>query len=247
MRDIGFLECAISRHVTRRGVRTMQFGIFDLSLGEIMAYFQDPWVLGWLLIGSGALAAIWLLENLTDPIPLLGSLVDVFVAIGSYLGFIVGIVDILAGYVVYTTYPGAGIVALVLVVIGFSLVMRLLSKFPIAILFAIGLSAFATFTIYGLVQPYTSKAGFPIEQVTAITDQIVSLKVMIVIFIIIFCVVYMIGGLIIKLIQLIGRIFSSTPVSIFLGLIAMAVGVIVVLIASGVIQLDLISFAVTTT
>ncbi|NWF95279.1 MAG: hypothetical protein HXY34_03970 [Candidatus Thorarchaeota archaeon] len=204
----------------------MQLGIFDLSLGEIMLFFQNEWVVGWLLIGSGILAAAWLLENLTDPIPLLRNIFDVVVAIGTYVGFFVGLLDILVGYIVYTTNPTATIVAAVLIITGFSLSMRLLSKFPIALLFAAGVAGFVTFTVYGYVKPYTSN---PIQQIADIATQVVSLKGMIVIFLVVFSVAYVLGGLIIKIIQLIGKVFSATPVSVIIGLAAMAVGVIVIL------------------
>ncbi|NHJ12865.1 MAG: hypothetical protein EAX95_04275 [Candidatus Thorarchaeota archaeon] len=200
----------------------LQLGILDLSMEEIMLFFQDPVVVAWVLIGTGILAAVWLLENITDPIPLLGTIFDGIMAIGTYVGFFVGILDIVVGYVVWSTNPTATIVAGMLVLAGFSLSMRLLSKFPIALVLALGLAAFGTFTIYGLLTPYTTMIG-----IGDIIAQIVSLKGLIVIFIIIFAVVYLIAGLLIKLIQLIGKVFASTPVSVLIGLGAIAVGIII--------------------
>ncbi|MCF2137011.1 MAG: hypothetical protein K9W43_07160 [Candidatus Thorarchaeota archaeon] len=201
----------------------LQLGVFDLSLDEIMAFFQDPVVVGWVLIGSGILAAIWLFENITDPIPLLGTIFDILVKIGSFLGFFVGALDILVGYVVYVTNPNGVIVAGVLVVVGFSLVMRLLSKMPIAAVFALAVAIFATFTIYGLLAPY---AAYP--YIGPYITQIISLKWMAVIGFIIFAVVYNVGGLLIKIIQFIGKIFSWTPISIIIGLAAIGVGIVVI-------------------
>ncbi|MBD3407666.1 MAG: hypothetical protein GF411_16230 [Candidatus Lokiarchaeota archaeon] len=198
-------------------------GIFDLTLDEIMLFFQNEWVVGWVLILSGVIAAAWLLENITDPIPLLGTIFDILIKVGTYVGFFVGILDMLVGYVVWATNPDGIIVAAVLVITGFSLVMRLLDKFPLALVFAIAVAAFATFTIYGALAPYTSD-----PLLGEIATQATSLKWMAVIGIIIFCVVYVIGGLVIKLIQLIGKVFSSTPVSVLIGLAAIAIGVIVI-------------------
>ena len=195
--------------------------VIDYSLGEIMAYFRDPWVIGWVLVGSGILAATWLFENLTDPIPVLGWLFDALKAVGAYLGFLVGALDILVGYVVYEYYPQAVFVAAVLVIVGFSLVMRLLSRFPIAFLFALAVAIFGTFTIYGLLAPYQNDL-----LVGSIVQQVISLKGMAVIGVVIFCVVYVIGGLVTKLIQLIGKVFASTPVSVLVGIGAIAVGVV---------------------
>lgn len=197
----------------------LQFGVFDLDLGEIMAFFQDEWIVGWVLIISGILAAVWLFQTLTDRIPGLGALFDGLAAIGTYLGFIVGILDMLVGYVVWATNPGGTIVAVVLVITGFALVMRLLSKFPLALLFALGIAAFATFTIYGFLSQF---ADVPI------IGEIISLKWMAVIGVIIFIIVYLLGGLLIKLIQLIGKIFAWNPISMIIGLAALAVGIVVI-------------------
>lgn len=199
-----------------------QLGVLDLSMEEIMLFFQDPVVVAWVLIGTGILAAMWLLENITDPIPLLGTIFDGLMAIGTYLGFFVGILDIVVGYVVWSTNPTATIVAGMLVLAGFSLTMRLLSKFPIALMLALGLAAFGTFTLYGLLTPYTAVPG-----IGEIIAQVVSLKGLIVIFIIIFAVVYLLAGLMIKLIQLIGKVFSSTIVSVLIGIAAIAIGIII--------------------
>ncbi|MHA1735948.1 MAG: hypothetical protein ACTSV8_06205, partial [Candidatus Thorarchaeota archaeon] len=110
-----------------------------------------------------------------------------------------------------------------LVVIGFSLVMRLLSKFPIALIFSAAVAVFATFTLYGILAPYAS-APYVGEYIS----QIISLKWMAVIGFIIFAVVYMIGGLAIKIIQFIGKIFSWTPISVLIGLAAIGAGIIVI-------------------
>jgi hypothetical protein len=187
-----------------------------------MLFFQNDWNLAWVLILSGGLTAIWLLENITDPIPLLGTIFDGLVAIGTYLGFFVGILDLFVGYVIYTVSPEAIWVALILIVMGFSLVMRVLTKFPLALLFALAIAVFGTATIYGFLTPYTSLPG-----IGDFIAQVVSVKGLLIIGVIIFCVVYLLGGLLIKIIELVGKVFASTPVSILIGLAAIAIGVIV--------------------
>jgi len=202
----------------------LQFGVFDLTLAEIVAFFQNDVVVAWVLIGSGILAAMWLLENITDPIPLLGTIFDGLMALSTYLGFFVGILDMCVGYVVWAANPNASIVAGVLIIVGFSLTMRLLSKFPIALLLSLGLALFGTFTLYGILAPHAADP-FIGEYIT----QIISLKWMAVIAFVIFAVVYLLSSLLIKLIQLIGKVFASTPVSVLLGLAAVAVGIIIFL------------------
>ncbi len=200
----------------------LQFGVFDLSLGEIMAFFADPWVVGWVLIGSGILGAVWLFENITDPVPLLGTIFDIFVKIGTFLGFFVGALDILVGYVVYTTQPGAIVVAAVLVVIGFALVMRVISKFPLAFIVAAAIAIFATFTIYGFLAPFASD---PLGG--EIVTQIISLKWMAVIGVVIFILVYMFAGVILNFMAFIGKVLASTPVLVIIGLAALGIGIVV--------------------
>lgn len=204
----------------------LQIPFLDWTLDEIMALFKDEWILAWILILSGGLLAVWLLENITDPIPLLGTIFDGLVAVGTYIGFFVGILDIFVGYVVWSDplQPDAVVVAGVLILMGFSLVMRVLAKFPLALVFALAIAVFGTATIYGLLMPLTT---VPVIQEAALW--LTSGKGLLVIGFIIFCVAYVIGGLIIKLIQLIGKIFASRPVSVIVGLIAIAVGVIVLL------------------
>jgi hypothetical protein len=189
-----------------------------------MAFFANEWVVGWVLIISGMLAAAWLLERAVDAIPVIGDFLRLLVHAGTHIGFIVGFLDMLVGYVAFTTQPSSPIVAGVLILTGFALVMRVLAKFPLALLFAAGLAGFGTFTLYGLLNPYKSDPF-----IGGIISQIISLKGMIVIFIIIFAVAYLLGGLLIKLIELIGKVFAAAPVSVLIGLGCIAVGVIVIL------------------
>lgn len=207
----------------------LQIPFFDYTLGDIMLFFQNDWILAWVLILSGGLLAIWLLENITDPIPLLGSIFDLLVHVGTFLGFFVGILDIFVGYVVWTVQPGATIVAAVLILMGFSLVMRVLSKFPLALVFAAAVAIFGAATMYGFVQPLTNDTI--IMAIPGVSDAILFLisgKGLLIIGFIIFCVAYVVGGLIIKLIQLIGKIFASVPVSVIVGIAAIAVGVVII-------------------
>lgn len=208
----------------------LQIPFFDYTLADIMLFFQNDWVLAWVLILSGGLLAIWLLENITDPIPLLGSIFDVLVHVGTFIGFFVGILDIFVGYVVWTVQPGAVIVAGVLILMGFTLVMRVLSKFPLALVFALAVAVFGVATMYGFVQPLTNDPLLmAVPYVADIINFLISGKGLLIIGAIIFVIIYVISGLILKLIELIGKIFASTPVSVIVGLLAIGVGVVVLI------------------
>ena len=207
----------------------MQIPFLDYTLADIMLFFQNDWILAWVMILSGGLLAIWLLENITDPIPLLGSIFDLLVHVGTYLGFIVGILDIFVGYVIWTVQPGAAVVAGVLVLMGFTLVMRILSKFPLAIVFAAAVGIFGAATMYGLLAPQVGGTWYnDIDAFAQAVDFLISGKGLIIIGAIIFVFVYVISGLIFALIGIIGKIFASAPVSVLIGLAAIAVGVIVI-------------------
>ena len=95
---------------------------FDINFGDLIPWLTDPWIVGWVLIGSGILGAAWLLENMTDPIPLLGTIFDILVKLGTFVGFFIGFLDILVGYVVFVNVPEASVVAGVLIIIGFTLI-----------------------------------------------------------------------------------------------------------------------------
>ena len=90
--------------------------------------------------------------------------------------------------------------------------------------FALAIAVFGAATIYGFLMPWTT---VPVIQEAALW--LTSGKGLLVIGFIIFCVAYVVGGLIIKLIQLIGKIFASRPVSVLVGLVGIAVGVIIIL------------------
>ncbi len=200
----------------------LQLEFLDYDLGQIMGYFANEWIVGWVLIITGILAAAWLFETITDPIPILGSIFDIIKVLGTYLGFFVGALDILVGYVVWVTQPSAVIVAGVLILAGFSLTMRILSKFPLGFVFALAVAIFVTFTIYGVLAPYANEAV-----VGPTITQIISLKWMAVIGVIVFAIAYSLGGFLLSLVSLLGKIFSATPVSIIIGLACIGVGIVV--------------------
>jgi len=112
---------------------------------------------------------------------------------------------------------------------GFSLVMRILSKFPLALVFALAIAVFGAATVYGFVQPLTNNATLmSVGTIASVINFIISGKGLLIIGFVIFCVAYVLGGLIIKLIELIGKVFASRPVSVLVGLAAIAVGVVVI-------------------
>ena len=57
---------------------------------------------------------------------------------------------------------------------------------------------------------------------------------------IIFVIIYVISGLILKILELIGKVFASTPVSVIVGLAAIAVGVVLIAIHSGLLSPDVL-------
>ena len=67
-----------------------------------------------------------------------------------------------------------------------------------------------------------------ITYIADIINFLISGKGLLIIGAVIFVIIYVISGLILKIIELIGKVFSSTPVSVIVGLAAIAVGVILI-------------------
>ncbi len=216
-------------------------GILDWNFNTIMDFFTNPTVIGIVMLLTGIVAAAWLLERIVDPIPIIGDLLKWIIHFGTYFGFIIGILDMLVGYVVYVKYVAiaaettiAMVVAILFIIAGFALVMRVLSKFPMALLFSLAIAAFGVFTLYGFLQPIIENwsvppipgADFAYDALNFLT----SLKGMLIVGGIIFVFMYVISGLIMKLIELIGKFFSWTPISVIIGLVCIAVGVIILVI-----------------
>lgn len=213
-------------------------GVLDLNFNSIMDFFTQPLVIGTVMLITGILAAAWLFERIVDPIPIIGDLLEWLIHIGTYFGFFVGILDMLVGYVVYvkyvavaTTATGAIIVTALFIIAGFALVMRILSKFPIALVFSLAVAAFGVFTMYGFLQPIIDNwTSPPIPGADFAYDALVfltSLKGMLIVGAIIFVFIYVISGLILKFIELIGKFFAWTPISVIIGLVCVAAGIII--------------------
>ncbi len=208
-----------------------------------MDFFTRPEIIGIVLIVTGIVAAAWLFERVVDPIPLIGDILKWVIHFGTYFGFFIGLLDMLVGYIVFVKYVAvateatmAWIAAIVLIVAGFALVMRVLTKFPIALVFSLAVAAFGVFTIYGFLQPILDNwSNPPIPGADMAYDALLfltSLKGLLIIGGIIFVFVYVISGLIMKLIELIGKFFAWTPISVIIGLACVAVGIIVLAVPS---------------
>ncbi|MHA1637515.1 MAG: hypothetical protein ACTSUB_05815, partial [Candidatus Thorarchaeota archaeon] len=83
-------------------------------------------------------------------------------------------------------------------------------------------AGFITFTIYGLLSPFATD-----PLIGEYILQVISLKWMAVIGVILFIFFYGLFGLALGIITLIGKIFSSTPILVIIGLAAIAIGAIV--------------------
>ena len=192
---------------------------FDIPVHQYLAWLSTPQVLPWVFIISGIVAAAWLFEKITSTIPLVGWLIKGLIHLGTYFGFFIGIVDLLMAYNVYIAAPTNTLMWLTLVAVGFSLVMRVLSKFPLAIILAISVGVYGTVIVYNILAAYAANPVF------AFLANYLELKYMLIVFFVIAAVVYAISALILGLMTLIGKIFASNPVSMVLGLLAVGVGV----------------------
>ncbi len=192
---------------------------FDIPIHQYLAWLSTPEVLPWVFIISGIVAAAWLFEKITSTIPLVGWLIKGLIHLGTYFGFFIGIVDLLLAYNVFRVAPDNMLMWLSLIAVGFSLVMRVLSKFPLAIILAISVGVYGTVIVYNLLGAYAENPMF------AFLADYMELKYMLIVFFVIAAVVYAISALILGLMTLIGKIFASNPVSMVLGLLSIGVGI----------------------
>ncbi len=192
---------------------------FDIPIHQYLAWLSTPEVLPWVFIISGIVAAAWLFEKITSSIPLVGWLIKGLIHLGTYFGFFIGIVDLLLAYNVYLVAYDNMLMWITLVAVGFSLVMRVLSKFPLAIILAISGGIYGTVIVYNILGVYSA------QPMLGFLADYMELKYMLIVFFVIAAVVYSISSMILNLMTLIGKIFASNPVSLFLGTLSIGVGI----------------------
>jgi hypothetical protein len=172
-----------------------------------------------ILILGGILAASWFLEKVLRPVPVVGKPASILTKILSFFGFFAGILLVVTGGVAWQTQtPQVDSYTIYLLIIaGLVLILRPIKDFPWAALIGLiagGLCAGAVYFFYPLPETVFG---------------IASTWIYLIIFLIPAVLVYMVFKFIEDVLKLIGTLLASRPVTLIVGFVCIAQGVLLLL------------------
>jgi len=173
----------------------------------------------YILILGGVIAISWFLEKIVKPVPVVGTPASILTKIMSFFGFFAGILLIITGAAAWQTHaPQVDTYTIYLLIIaGLVLILRPIKDFPWAALLGLiagGLSAGAVYFFFPLP-----------ETVLGIS----AIWVYVIIFLIPAVIVYMVFKFIEDVLKLIGTLLASKPVTLIVGFVCIAQGVLLLL------------------
>ena len=173
----------------------------------------------YILILGGVIAISWFLEKLLRPVPVVGKPASILTKIMSFFGFFAGILLIITGATAWqTNAPQVDTYTQYLLIIaGLVLILRPIKDFPWAALLGLiagGLSAGAVYYFFPLPETVLG---------------IASTWVYVIIFLIPAVIVYMVFKFIEDVLKLIGTLLASKPVTLIVGFVCIAQGVLLLL------------------
>jgi len=173
----------------------------------------------YLLILGGIIAISWLLERLVRPVPVVGEPASGLMKIVSLFGFFVGILLIVTAAVAWSTKAAQVDTSTqyLLIIAGLALFLKPMTDFPWAALFGLtvgGLCAGVVYLFYPL-----PKTVYGVS----------STWIYLAIFLIPALFVYVLFKFIEDVLKLIGMVLTFKPVSLALGLICIAQGILLLL------------------
>lgn len=173
----------------------------------------------YILILGGVIAISWFLEKLLRPVPVVGTPASILTKIMSFFGFFAGILLIVTGAAAWQTHaPQVDTYTIYLLIIaGLVLMLKPIKDFPWAALLGLiagGLSAGAVYFFFPLPETVFG---------------IASTWVYVIIFLIPAVIVYMVFKFIEDVLKLIGTLLASKPVTLIVGFVCIAQGVLLLL------------------
>jgi len=173
----------------------------------------------YILIIGGIIAIAWFLEKLLKPVPVVGAPASILTKIISFFGFFVGIILIITGAAAWQTQaPNVDTYTIYLLIIaGLVLILKPIKDFPWAALLGLiagGLCAGAVYFFFPLPETVLG---------------IASIWVYIIIFLIPAVIVYMVFKFIEDVLKLIGTLLASKPVTLIVGFVCIAQGILLLL------------------
>jgi len=173
----------------------------------------------YILIIGGIIAISWFLEKLLKPVPVVGTPASILTKIISFFGFFAGIILIITGAAAWQTQASQvdTYTIYLLIIAGLVLMLRPIKDFPWAALLGLiagGLSAGAVYFFFPLPETVLG---------------IASTWVYVIIFLIPAVIVYMVFKFIEDVLKLIGTLLASKPVTLIVGFVCIAQGVLLLL------------------
>ena len=172
-----------------------------------------------ILILGGILATSWFLEKLLRPVPVVGKPASILTKILSFFGFFAGILLVVTGGVAWQTQtPQVDTYTIYLLIIaGLVLILRPIKDFPWAALIGLIVGSLCAGAVYFF---------YPLPETVF---GIASIWVYLIIFLIPAVLVYMVFKFIEDVLKLIGTLLASRPVTLIVGFICIAQGVLLLL------------------
>ena len=173
----------------------------------------------YILIIGGIIAISWFLEKLLKPVPVVGTPASILTKIISFFGFFVGIILLITGAAAWQTHaPQVDTYTIYLLIIaGLVLILKPIKDFPWAALLGLiagGLCAGAVYFFFPLPETVLG---------------IASIWVYLIIFLIPAVIVYMVFKFIEDVLKLIGTLLASRPVTLIVGFVCIAQGILLLL------------------
>jgi hypothetical protein len=173
----------------------------------------------YILILGGVIAISWFLEKIVRPVPVVGTPASILTKIMSFFGFFAGILLIITGATAWQTHaPQVDTYTIYLLIIaGLVLILKPIKDFPWAALLGLiagGLSAGAVYFFFNLP-----------DTVLGIS----AIWVYVIIFLIPAVIVYMVFKFIEDVMKLIGTLLASKPVTLIVGFVCIAQGILLLL------------------
>jgi hypothetical protein len=175
----------------------------------------------YILIIGGIIAISWFLEKLLKPVPVVGTPASILTKIVAFFGFFVGIILLITGAAAWQTQaPNVDTYTIYLLIIaGLVLILKPIKDFPWAALLGLiagGLCAGAVYFFFPTLIPET-------------VFGIASIWVYVIIFLIPAVIVYLVFKFIEDVLKLLGTLLASKPVTLIVGFVCIAQGILLIL------------------
>jgi len=173
----------------------------------------------YILILGGLVAISWFIEKLVKPVPVVGTPTSILLKIISFFGFFTGILLIITGAAAWQAQsPNLDMYTIYLLIFaGLVLILKPIKDFPWAALLGLiagGLCAGAVYFFLPLTGPIFG---------------IAPIWIYVIIFLIPAVIVYMVFKFIEDVMKLIGTFLASRPITLIVGFICIAQGILLLL------------------